>query len=92
MTRPGATGDDDRVADAVRARAGGLVAVPTETVYGLGADAANPDAVQAAYAVKGRPPDHPLIVHVASAESLLAGPPRCQPPPSRWRPPAGRGP
>jgi L-threonylcarbamoyladenylate synthase len=71
VTRPGATGDDDRVADAVRVlRAGGLVAVPTETVYGLGADAANPDAVRRVYAVKGRPPDHPLIVHVASAESL----------------------
>ena len=71
MSGPGATGDDDRVADAVRVlRAGGLVAVPTETVYGLGADAANPDAVRRVYAVKGRPPDHPLIVHVASAECL----------------------
>ena len=71
MSGPGATGDDDRVADAVRVlRAGGLVAVPTETVYGLGADAANPDAVRRVYAVKGRPGDHPLIVHVASAECL----------------------
>ena len=51
-------------------RAGGLVAFPTETVYGLGADAANPNAVRRLYAVKGRPVDHPLIVHIASADSL----------------------
>jgi L-threonylcarbamoyladenylate synthase len=51
-------------------RAGGLVAFPTETVYGLGADAANPAAVRRLYAVKGRPPDHPLIVHIASAAGL----------------------
>lgn len=46
--------------------AGGLVAFPTETVYGLGAHAANVDAVQSIYAVKGRPPTDPLIVHVQS--------------------------
>jgi L-threonylcarbamoyladenylate synthase len=46
--------------------AGGLVAFPTETVYGLGADACNADAVARIYSVKGRPADHPLIVHVAS--------------------------
>jgi L-threonylcarbamoyladenylate synthase len=45
-------------------RAGRLVAFPTETVYGLGADAANPDALARLYAVKGRPADHPVIVHV----------------------------
>jgi L-threonylcarbamoyladenylate synthase len=45
--------------------AGGLVAFPTETVYGLGADAENPAAVAAIYAAKGRPQDHPVIVHVA---------------------------
>jgi L-threonylcarbamoyladenylate synthase len=44
---------------------GGLVALPTETVYGLGADAAQRDAVAAIYTLKGRPADHPLIVHVA---------------------------
>lgn len=56
--------------EAVRVlRAGGLVAFPTETVYGLGADAANPAAVARIFAAKGRPADHPLIVHVASAES-----------------------
>ena len=47
-------------------RAGGLIAFPTETVYGLGADASNPDAVKKIYAAKGRPRNHPLIVHVAS--------------------------
>lgn len=51
-------------------RAGGLVAFPTETVYGLGADAANPEAVRAVYRVKRRPADHPLIVHVASAGAV----------------------
>jgi L-threonylcarbamoyladenylate synthase len=50
--------------------AGGLVAFPTETVYGLGADACNADAVARIYAVKGRPTDHPLIVHVASMDGL----------------------
>jgi len=49
---------------------GGLVAFPTETVYGLGADACNPDAVARIYSVKGRPADHPLIVHVASMDLL----------------------
>lgn len=49
---------------------GGLVAFPTETVYGLGADASNPDAVQAIYAAKGRPSNHPVIVHVAQASDL----------------------
>jgi L-threonylcarbamoyladenylate synthase len=50
--------------------AGGLVAFPTETVYGLGADACNADAVARMYSVKGRPADHPLIVHVASMDGL----------------------
>ncbi len=45
-------------------RAGGLVAFPTETVYGLGADAANADALRRVFRVKGRPADHPLIVHL----------------------------
>jgi L-threonylcarbamoyladenylate synthase len=49
---------------------GNLVAFPTETVYGLGADACNADAVARIYSVKGRPADHPLIVHVASMEAL----------------------
>jgi len=52
-------------------RAGRLVAFPTETVYGLGADAGNADAVRAIFAAKGRPADHPLIVHLPDA-ALLA--------------------
>ncbi|OKI88937.1 translation factor Sua5 [Streptomyces sp. CB02058] len=51
-------------------RAGGLVALPTETVYGLGADAEDPAAVARIFQVKGRPPSHPLIVHIAAAEQL----------------------
>lgn len=51
-------------------QAGKLVAFPTETVYGLGADAANPDAVAAIFAAKGRPADHPVIVHLDSVEPL----------------------
>ncbi len=50
--------------------AGGLVAFPTETVYGLGADASNANAVARIYAAKGRPADHPLIVHIASMSGL----------------------
>ena len=49
---------------------GGLVAFPTETVYGLGADATNLQAVARIYSVKGRPNDHPLIVHIASTERM----------------------
>jgi len=51
-------------------KSGGLVAFPTETVYGLGADACNEMAVARIYSVKGRPADHPLIVHVASMDAL----------------------
>lgn len=50
--------------------AGNLVAFPTETVYGLGGDACNAEAVARIYSVKGRPADHPLIVHVASMDAL----------------------
>jgi L-threonylcarbamoyladenylate synthase len=51
-------------------RRGGLVAFPTETVYGLGADARNPAAVARLYTVKGRPPDHPVIVHLGDPRQL----------------------
>lgn len=51
-------------------RAGGVVAFPTETVYGLGADATNPEAVRKIFDIKGRPADHPLIVHIAGATLL----------------------
>ena len=53
---------------------GGLVGLPTETVYGLAADAEDPRAVARIYAVKGRPADHPLIVHVRDAGALRPGP------------------
>ena len=49
-------------------REGGLVGIPTETVYGLGADALNEDAVRSIFAAKGRPADNPLIVHVPTVE------------------------
>ena len=50
--------------------AGELVAFPTETVYGLGGDALNPDASHRIYAAKGRPSDNPLIVHIAETSSV----------------------
>ena len=57
--------------DAARVLAtGGLVAFPTETVYGLGADACNKEAIARIYSTKGRPADHPLIVHIASMDGL----------------------
>ena len=49
---------------------GNLVAFPTETVYGLGADATNESAVAKIYKAKGRPTDHPLIVHIASTDAV----------------------
>ena len=60
-------------------RSGGLVAFPTETVYGLGADASSDEAVRRIFAAKGRPADHPLIVHVASTPERWA---------ARWSPEA----
>ncbi|MCF8197276.1 MAG: threonylcarbamoyl-AMP synthase [Sulfuritalea sp.] len=57
-----------RAADLLRA--GELVAFPTETVYGLGADASNPQAIARIFAAKGRPADHPLIVHLPDASHL----------------------
>lgn len=62
---------DAEIARAAEAlRRGGLVAFPTETVYGLGADAANPAALARLYAVKRRPADHPVIVHVGTPAQL----------------------
>lgn len=55
---------------AAQLKAGRLVAIPTETVYGLGADATNAEAVARIYSVKGRPADHPLIVHLADAQDI----------------------
>ena len=61
---------DPRVAADIIAR-GSLCAIPTETVYGLGGDAHNTDAVAQVFAAKGRPTDHPLIVHVASLDEAM---------------------
>jgi L-threonylcarbamoyladenylate synthase len=69
MIRPGH--DAAAVAEAAGViRAGGLVGFPTETVYGLGADASNDAAVAGIFAAKGRPADHPLIVHVSGADQI----------------------
>jgi len=63
--------DSQAIAHAARVlEEGGLVALPTETVYGLGADAENPAAVARIYAAKGRPQDHPVIVHIAPEGEL----------------------
>ncbi|HEX6792609.1 MAG TPA: L-threonylcarbamoyladenylate synthase [Casimicrobiaceae bacterium] len=71
--------DSDSIARAAQLlRDGGIVAFPTETVYGLGADARNADAVRRIFVAKGRPEDHPVIVHVenlAAAESWVAAMP-----------------
>ena len=64
------TGAEDLEVAAGLLRAGELVAFPTETVYGLGADASNPDAVRAIFAAKGRPADHPVIVHLPAADAM----------------------
>ena len=51
-------------------KSGGLVAFPTETVYGLGGNALDPEASRKIYAAKGRPSDNPLIVHIADIDKL----------------------
>ena len=66
---PAAPGDHSLAGAADVLRNGGLVAFPTETVYGLGADACSAAAVASIFAAKGRPADNPLIVHVASLEA-----------------------
>lgn len=68
MTSPAVSPDLARAVALLQA--GELVGIPTETVYGLGADAANPQAVARIFAAKGRPADHPLIVHVPGAGHL----------------------
>lgn len=64
------TWEDDLDMAAEILKAGGLVAFPTETVYGLGADALNPEAAKKIYEAKGRPSDNPLIVHIARKEDI----------------------
>jgi L-threonylcarbamoyladenylate synthase len=59
-----------QVENALALKNGALVAFPTETVYGLGADASNEKAVARIYEVKGRPQDHPLILHIASMNDI----------------------
>jgi L-threonylcarbamoyladenylate synthase len=79
-----ATPIDTDLAAAVRLlQSGELVAFPTETVYGLGADAADPAAVAKIFAAKGRPANHPLIVHLPDAAYLEQW--ACDIPPSAWR-------
>ncbi len=69
MILPGT--DSQAILEAARCiQAGALVGFPTETVYGLGADASNDQAVAGIFAAKGRPADHPLIVHVADASQV----------------------
>ncbi|BAM07506.1 L-threonylcarbamoyladenylate synthase [Leptospirillum ferrooxidans] len=62
--------ENDIRAGAALLKAGETVAFPTETVYGLGADASNPLAIQKVFTIKGRPSDHPLIVHIADVTQL----------------------
>ena len=63
--------DASAIAEAARVlRGGGLVAFPTETVYGLGADAANPKAIERLNQVKGRPPDKPYSLHLHSPDQM----------------------
>ena len=65
--------DTEQVAEAgAIIRGGGLVAFPTETVYGLGADAMNSAAVQKIFEAKGRPADNPLIVHISDKNQIPA--------------------
>ena len=68
-----ASAPESIAACAQRIRAGGLIGLPTETVYGLGADADNATAVASIFAAKGRPADHPLIVHVAAHDGGRSG-------------------
>lgn len=64
---------DDRIDEACRVlESGGLIGLPTETVYGLGADATSSSAVRKIFSVKGRPADHPLIVHVSDVSAARA--------------------
>lgn len=68
VSRPDIVGIEEAVD---RLRRGGVVAMPTETVYGLAASALDPDAVAKVFAIKGRPTHHPLIVHLAAASQLV---------------------
>ena len=71
-TRIFGTTEQDIMQAAEILKAGGLVAFPTETVYGLGANALDPEAVGKVYAAKGRPSDNPMIAHISSKDDLTA--------------------
>lgn len=77
MTQRLVRGDLDRAVGAIQT--GGLVAMPTETVYGLAADATNPAALARVFAAKARPSDHPLIVHLADPDDLTEWAPEASP-------------
>ena len=83
--------DKNAIAEAAAIlRRGGLLGIPTETVYGLGADGLNEDAVRRIFEAKGRPQDNPLILHVPDAgwrAAVWISPTR----PMRWRNGSGRG-
>ncbi len=64
------TAESDLIIAADILKKGGNVIIPTETVYGLGADAMNPEAVKNIFKAKGRPADNPLIVHISSVDML----------------------
>ena len=64
------TTEEELIEAAAILKKGGLVAFPTETVYGLGADALNEEAARKIYAAKGRPSDNPLIAHIAKKEDI----------------------
>ena len=71
---------------------GELVALPTETVYGIAADARNGAAVRKIFAAKGRPQDNPLIVHICGMEMLGASWPKCRRARASWRRRSGPAP
>lgn len=70
---------DDIAAAVAALRAGQVIGLPTETVYGLAADASNPDAVRRIFAIKGRPSTHPVIVHIAGIDAVARWACECPP-------------
>ena len=92
LTTPILPANEAAVASAARCLAeGGLVAFPTETVYGLGADATNPAAIARLYQAKGRPSFNPLIAHVGDLQAANADRPFRRDRDRRWPRRSGRG-
>ena len=89
-TRDLTAGEADQAARILRE--GGLVGIPTETVYGLGANGLNPEAVAHIFEAKGRPQDNPLILHIPSADHLERYCQEIRTAPTPWRRPTGRVP